>query len=1165
MNSKRSQHSGGFSLVVSLIILTLLSVLVVSFLSSTALDRTTARAFLGKSQAEVAADTAVKQAISLLREHITQYPDSVTYWESLNAPTADAAKPLTVEGTMLYFNDQPMPTGYDTKPPSIPKRYMLPLMSRGLDSNTGKLLGSVPVEQKGTVMDTGTWTETATTDLPTDVDLNQARFNGDTAGWIGSPPAAPGEIANSPRPFRAKWINLKEKSNADGKTDDGKEPRTIARYAFWMEDETFKLNLNYLGGVAGGRGTEVFENSRIKTGDLIAQPLPPQLVSLIPLQGLLQTARAPAAIDRDQAAAELVAMRSSFFNGRAPEFRTFNQVGLGSASNAYRISDETKFLATVISGALNQSRHGSQRLNLNGLQLEKVDPTQKELTDQVRRIVASLRYHTPKLGQRFYRLQYSITEPTKLDDPKTAQELARRNAEQVSTTYPGPGALTTSHHDTYLYKIAANIRDYIDPDSQPTIVVVDPDASRLKNPEGKVMGSGDPDQFELFARQGKNLCWAQGKDAVPQIQEVVARFRSETTGGENYRLRIDYYVELWNMTDRPINVDAGDLGVNPFIRISNPVRWFAHKSGGGYGDPLNGMPLPNEPRDLTLNISGLGIIFPAGACTVITSAPEDTLNPKEFAAVPPFTGANGGGSVTTTGGFRPGSMWRVPLGKQIGKREFIGTIPQPTTNPKNDGFWPLPREPGNQEDYETEVTFGNSSGVLDCVGYAVSMGGGGNVTYKNATGTQKIARDDTYGGTLRGNSNSTNKNTPTPSQLGDPRCNNEQLSFLRYKTGGDPDQTRYFNPTVSDDLRFSLGWPNSRYVVPHLNSNIYVTGSAPYGYPWRDYYKVWPWTATDSSNVVPNPDADTAPSVVRNARLTSIGQLGDIFDPARILNITPTATLGIEYSRGGGRTLKIGQPDDLVDMLSSTEKAPSRGWAAWRLADFLGTSGDAFLPGVININGLQRDNGAAFRAACEGMKMKAVACPASTTTPTGPYERALLCTEGAATGVQAVIDQAILRMKANDPVNRGTYDAAAAYFGPFAERGEISELPLFNDANQKLIANTKMSETFDRGREELYRRLADQITTRGSVFSVYAIGQSIIEGPPPARQRRVGGTHAVKVTFALVPKKKDNSDFSVPSETFDPINTDATSSNSVQSRFARPDHYDVQILQVSLR
>jgi hypothetical protein len=59
----------------------------------------------------------------------------------------------------------------------------------------------------------------------------------------------------------------------------------------------------------------------------------------------------------------------------------------------------------------------------------------------------------------------------------------------------------------------------------------------------------------------------------------------------------------------------------------------------------------------------------------------------------------------------------------------------------------------------------------------------------------------------------------------------------------------------------------------------------------------------------------------------------------------------------------------------------------------------------------------------------------------------------------------------------------------FWERGEISELSQLG--NGTALAGVSMSNTFDRGREELVRRSIEMLTMRGSVFSVYVVAQSL--------------------------------------------------------------------------
>ena len=108
--------------------------------------------------------------------------------------------------------------------------------------------------------------------------------------------------------------------------------------------------------------------------------------------------------------------------------------------------------------------------------------------------------------------------------------------------------------------------------------------------------------------------------------------------------------------------------------------------------------------------------------------------------------------------------------------------------------------------------------------------------------------------------------------------------------------------------------------------------------------------------------AAKAPAVIANGAITSIGQLGDVFDPARIV-----VNNSINGSRGGGHTLKIGQHDDRWDGSSTSA---SRAWTSWRLADIFCVADTMEQPGLINLNGTARDNGAALQAALTGYRFQ---------------------------------------------------------------------------------------------------------------------------------------------------------------------------------------------------
>jgi len=1138
--------SDGFSLIISLIILVLLSILVVSFITTATLERTTARAFANKAAAEIAAETATNQAISLLTERVTLHPDSATVWEALN-PQASVGG-YGFEGTVLYYTKHATdsdPNGNDsedpnlapvpsTNSPQLPPTYMLPLVSRGNipnDPNALPIVGDTLITNHANALGTkGDSTTDPTNDKWTDdnsLDLNRPRSNTDTTGWIGTKP-------DGRLPYRARWVEIHGTPSGATSASPGK---TISRYAFWVEDESFRVNLNLLdnnlaaANANTARGSEITENARIDK----TKSLPPQIVGLLPIQGLLRSVRAPMdtpSTDINSWAGSVRSVRNGWFGAQLFELRGFNHASLPYTDPSshkpvnYPLGDGAKFLATIYSGGLNMSRNGSQRVNLNGLGFDKdiSAVTDGEITKQIGQVVQTIKYHAPQFGQRFYRDQ----DPY----PYTLAPVTPAKQQQYAAIINKANVVNATDADTYLYKVAATIRDYIDPDNRPTLILAPTTPGGQPSVAPRVKPSG-----AMFADDSDNIYWAQGKDGAPFIQEVVARYRTtcSSTPSKTYDLRTDYYVEVWNMSNKDIL--AKDLN-HPFLQIGDSPGWHGHLTASGVGDPLtatNNTPVAGDPfenRPFTVDLlNGVklgtaaggpapdGVVFKAGACTVISTDPD---------GLP----AGGGASPTASsaGGFNAANTYYCGT-ILTGKRQFTGPYPS-----NCNGIWMLWRDAGGASDYGTAAILGNDYGYIDCAPYAVAhnnSSGSAHVTYgKSTDGATSL--DEVFGGSLIGNTN-------TASQLGDPRTNNEQLKFQRYKTGGvaaEPDVTRYPN-SGTDGYRFTLGWPNANFTNPYLSTTTI--------FPWKDYYKVWTQVSPGPFNSVPNPTADTAPAFIANENLKSIGQLGDIFDPARVLGAK--GTLGIRYSRGGGRTFKIGQKDDLAD--TSAANAYSQQWAAWRLTDFFDTSNEIYQPGLININGVRRDNGAALRAACYGLTLKTVSQASTASTPTVTAANALDSVENDTTGIQVLVNQAIARLN-NDP------SAAKPLPSYFRERGELADLSLYTDtvSTNGLLSGTKMAETFDHSREELFRRLAGMITTRGNVFSVYAVGQSITVGTNG--KNVVTGEHWVKTTFALLPKKKDGTDFQVTQETFIP--DDATSR---ATRFAKPDHYDIQLLQVS--
>ena len=306
-----------------------------------------------------------------------------------------------------------------------------------------------------------------------------------------------------------------------------------------------------------------------------------------------------------------------------------------------------------------------------------------------------------------------------------------------------------------------------------------------------------------------------------------------------------------------------------------------------------------------------------------------------------------------------------------------------------------------------------------------------------------------------------------------------------------PGSTQYGDPRTNNEQLFLRLYDSTsdneqtRFYQSDLG-NAQVPAGSSLGLPNRNYVDpgAWPEPFAWSENGV------DAPMTLPDGPLRSIGELGCVFDPAR----EPGPSGDIRYSRGGGRTLAIGRPDPLWD---GDPDSASRQWTAWRLTDLFTTTDAVRLPGRINPNGLLRDDGALFRALFHG-------------EPSFSPE-----------AVEATLG--LLRQRLE------------RYGFPLEERGELSEYltPLVPPSGD---------------RKEAFRRLVKLSATRGNVFTIYALAQTLVE--TPGGEKRVRATAQTRLTVELLPEWTPPLD-----DAFDPANP-----QEVAARLRPPDRYRVRVL-----
>ncbi len=1006
----RPDRRRGAALVVALLVITVLTVAVVAFMQSMTIERLTSRSFDNIYRAQLAAASAISAGQVLTASNITRFPDSATVWQRWSlGGTTNAATVLYYRANSTSTN-QPLSPAANTNITTLgtPVILALPLVSGATARTTNALVSAIPYSPTGSV------------------NLNATNF-GDGKPWIGQLPGS-----SVPDAAFANWVEILESPNLPRNLNINpatKRPINppVARYAFWIEDESFKVNLNSAGAAARGAtsmGTD-----------------PSQANLSATLTG------AAAGVTGTNVVANRTLLGGTFPTAATAAF------GSGSTANT---ADTLAYLTTTYSAAADVSRAGFLRFNLNNIFRTNISPG--VMRENMDRVIAAITNTNaaPFFGQRFY-----------------------RTATTLSAAILNPPQVTPKHQELYLQRVAAHLKDYLDDNALPTIVF-DTTGYPLYNPTGEPQfgiepggggGVGPP------ALAGTQPIAAIGLENLPRLQEyaIHGRVVSMTPPGANtnapngppstFVVTIDHYLEFWNPGTRDVVVgDDGDINTDDirgaFIKIYDMPTF-------NLGSGTQAL-LQNPDRQVRINLPN-GTRFPAGGTTVVTTAPAGDRNSLLIrpganvvtGSVPPaqrsFTGTTTLLTATPTVGYTP----------NFTRSYYLEMIPRAGVG-------------SSTTDYGSAVVFGGQQGFIDSFyGLPIAISGSGNAfRLHRITNSPNANLLFTRGGSLRGNS--TGNKGAQLSTMGDPRTLNEQLTMTTFIQGGsaNADQTRFYFSGLSDGSvpgESSLGLPNSNYTRPTF---------------WPDY------TSMDSGR-------DNAPFIMRNYDMETIGDLGHITDPARIQGTAPDVT----GARGGGRTLRVGQPErfnspaNLGGLWDGGPMSASRTWTAWRLADIFtantNTNATALIPGLYNINGIARDGGLAFRSILGGYQFLSLPRGTPSTASQPPLTDANL---------QQLATAMLNRLQNNTP-NDPADDQ------PFWERGEFSEISLFNLPSG--LAGINMQDTFDRGREEIVRRSIQMLTTRGNVFKVYGIGQAL----------QVIGTNVVPVatarmvnTFELTPQ-----------------------------------------------
>ena len=302
-------------------------------------------------------------------------------------------------------------------------------------------------------------------------------------------------------------------------------------------------------------------------------------------------------------------------------------------------------------------------------------------------------------------------------------------------------------------------------------------------------------------------------------------------------------------------------------------------------------------------------------------------------------------------------------------------------------------------------------------------------------------------------------------------------------------------------------WPN---VTDYRNKSFWMginpAGGRQGGYlldpmrtwTWRDRVPLNPTTGVQPASILQNPDeipspygrdpfGSEAPFVIRKGPMSSIAELGNVFDPAQVADNGDAPNLGspkqCKYCCGGGRTLRIGQPEFHVNSPELNWDVPGK--RALDLIDLFTVKDVGRIPGATNAS-----------------------------TNTGIAGRINVNTAGhdvltsLFTGVAVTSD----RRFTNSVISAKAADDLATLIEEHRPYTRLSDLGilttnLVNSDNYipRLSANVPGSspptaDVFDRAREEAFGKIIGHCTVQSRTFRITVVGEALDRaGKPSAR------------------------------------------------------------------
>ncbi|MGH8047168.1 MAG: type IV pilus modification PilV family protein [Chthoniobacterales bacterium] len=550
----------GSSLVTTLLVIVILAIIVTAFLQSMTVERQAARSYLNRYVAEIAAESGANEAVNLLLKSDHDFPVNAYEEQTVTYNGASVTAPYLVT---LKPNDDGTSTSPETRflcssvNPKDSSYWLTPQQASGATpaAEFVDINGRTSEFPKGFI---GLAKPKAVTDKPTDTYERRV----------------------VPVPWRELLADPNKPKDLDPKS--GNYNPVIARFAYWVDDDSAKINV----GTAGDVDPKDGDNHLRRAGANDAEVALHEVFSDKP----------------DDAGANVKTFRDKrkldWFKATTPEFPAATYRLLLDKNEAIANDDIwQKRRPFVSSWAKSDERGGAgvRKINLNDF--VKQAPTYTDTTNRKKiaeHVVALGDFINQVLPGWGKRRSNDKNPPGSEDDTKKAD---RR----------------------YCVQIAANIQDYIDEDHQPTVIRQNLDTPQWEEPPiASSPGEGAPAQPPA----------AFGKEVVPMVTEYMAYMAPESG-----KLRIDHTFEVFNIFTKPVDLSA--LGKAKILMASRPEVTAVPPSttspdlpGTAGREPLS--------FDVPTNVK-----LPAGKYSLFTTLPSSSPNRSQNVATgPPWTPLN---------------------------------------------------------------------------------------------------------------------------------------------------------------------------------------------------------------------------------------------------------------------------------------------------------------------------------------------------------------------------------------------------------------------------------------------------------------------------------------------------------------------------------------------